>query len=226
MANPGRRKARSLFVFWLSQGQTQKLAAHQFATHALAWSPDGSRIAYVVENATFLFNMPGIGNIAPSAIWVVAASGGKPVQLTDRTHLNISPAWMPDSRRLLFVSNRGGRRDIYQLRLRDSGEPTGPALQLTNGLNVMNIGVSHDGSKLVYSVFNHEANIWSISIPTHPPVSASTATQVTTGNQAIEGLSVSRDGHWLAFDSDRNGIRSSSALCRPQAYRRRCQQRP
>jgi dipeptidyl aminopeptidase/acylaminoacyl peptidase len=42
-------------------------------------------------------------------------------------------------------------------------------------------------------------------IPARPPVSASAATPVTTGDQAIEGIAVSRDGQWLAFDSNRSG---------------------
>jgi len=195
----------AIWVHTLAQGQAAKIAEHPFATHSLAWSPDGARIAYVVENTGFLFGMPSLGNIAPSAIWVVAADGGKAVQLTDRVHLNMSPTWMPDSKNLLFVSNRNGRRDVYQLALRDSGQPAGPPVQLTTGLNAMNVGISRDGSKLAYTVLNHEANIWSIPIPAHPPVNASAAIPVTTGNQAIEGIAISRDGQWLAFDSDRSG---------------------
>jgi Tol biopolymer transport system component len=195
----------AIWVHTLAQGQTVKIAEHPFPTHSLAWSADGARIAYVVENPSFLFAMPALGNIAPSAIWVVAGGGGKAVQLTDRVHLNMSPTWMPDSKNLLFVSNRNGRRDIYQLALRDSGQPAAPPVQLTTGLNAMNISISRDGSKLAYTVLNHEANIWSIPIPAHPPVSASAAIPVTTGNQAIEGIAVSRDGQWLAFDSDRSG---------------------
>ncbi len=112
---------------------------------------------------------------------------------------------MPDSKHLLFISNQSGRRDVYQLALRDSGQSSGPPAPLTTGLNALNISLSRDGSKLAYTVLNHEANIWSIPIPVRPPVSVSAATAVTTGNQTIEGIAVSRDGQWLAFDSNRNG---------------------
>jgi Tol biopolymer transport system component/predicted Ser/Thr protein kinase len=195
----------AVWVHTLAQGQAAKIAEHPFPTHSLAWSPDGARIAYVVENIDFLFGMPYLGNIAPSAVWVTGTAGGQAVQVTDRVHLNTSPTWMPDSKRLLFISNQSGRRDVYQLSLRDSGQPAGPPALLTTGLNALNISLSRDGSKLAYTVLNHEANIWSIPIPARPPVSASAATPVTTGSQAIEGIAVSRDGQWLAFDSNRSG---------------------
>jgi Tol biopolymer transport system component len=195
----------ALYVQTLDGGGLVKVAAHPFLTHSLAWSPDGRRIAYVVENLNFVFGAPDMGNIAPSSIWVIPASGGTPVQITDRVHLNMSPTWTPDGKRLLFISNRGGRRDIYQIALRDSGEPSGDAALVTAGLNALTIDLSKDGSRLAYSVYATEANIWSIPIPDHPPASLSSASQVTFGSQSVEGISVSPDGKWLAFDSSRSG---------------------
>jgi Tol biopolymer transport system component len=194
-----------VYVLPLDGAPAAKVAEHSVGTHSLAWSPDGARIAYVVENPGFVFGMSRIANIAPSAIWVVPAAGGRAVQVTDRVHLNMSPAWTRDSRRLLFISNRGGRRDLYEVALRPSGEPVGTPALLTTGLNAFTISLSHDGAKLAYTVLNHEANIWSIPIPARTPVSVQSATSVTTGNQAIEGIALSPDGHWLAFDSNRSG---------------------
>ena len=42
-------------------------------------------------------------------------------------------------------------------------------------------------------------------MPARGPVSASEARPVTSGSQAVEGVGLSPDGKWLAFDSDRNG---------------------
>src|SRR6185295_5632656 len=49
------------------------------------------------------------------------------------------------------------------------------------------------------------SSIWSIPVPVRGPVSIRAATRITTGNETIEGVDVSSDGRWLAFDSDRNG---------------------
>ena len=58
--------------------------------HSFAWSADGSALAYVVGNAEYL-SLHRLGNISPSAIWVVAV-GKAPVQVTDAASLNESPA--------------------------------------------------------------------------------------------------------------------------------------
>jgi TolB protein len=195
----------ALYILSVTTGQTAKVAEHPGGLHSLVWSPDGARIAYVVGGYIYLFGIPLFGHIAPSAVWVVSATGGQDVELTDQIHLNMSPTWMPDSKHLLYVSNQNGRRDVFQLALRDSGGPAGPPVPLTTGLNALNISLSRDGSRLAYTVLHHEANIWSIPIPARPPVSASAATPVTAGDQVIEGIAVSRDGQWVAFDSNRSG---------------------
>jgi TolB protein len=44
-----------------------------------------------------------------------------------------------------------------------------------------------------------------LPIPSAGPVSAAAAEPLTSGHQSIEGMAVSPDGQWLAFDSDRGG---------------------
>jgi Tol biopolymer transport system component len=125
--------------------------------------------------------------------------------VTDAASLNTSPVWTPDGRNLLFVSNRDGSRDIYRIGLGRSGRPSGPPTRLTAGLEPHTIDVSRDGRILAYSSFTEYANIWSLPIPVRDPVSAAPAQRVTQGHQSIEGMAISPDGRWLAFDSDRGG---------------------
>lgn len=176
--------------------------------HSFAWSPDGSRIAYVLGNAAFAYAPNAIGNIAPSAIWTVPASGGRPEPLTDAASLNTSPVWLPDSRGLLFVSNRDGSRDVYRAGVGRSGKPTGAPVRITTGLSVHTISLSRDGRELAYADFTEYANVASLPIPSDGPVSSAIAEPLTEGHQTIEGMAVSPDGHWLAFDSDRGGPQS------------------
>jgi Tol biopolymer transport system component len=172
--------------------------------HSLVWSPDASRIAFVTDNADFVYSTVGLGNIAPSTIWVAPASGGEAVQISDVVHLNTSPVWTPDGS-LLFVSNMQGGRDVYEQPVRSSGRPRGRPARLTTGLNVHTIGLSADGTKLVYSTFSRRANIWSAPIWPNRPTAFSEARAVTDENQLIEGAVVSHDGKWLVFDSNRGG---------------------
>src|SRR5204863_9807012 len=92
--------------------------------HSLAWSPDGSRLAFALGNAAFVYAPNALGNIAPSSIWIVSPSGGPEQPVTDASSLNTSPVWTPDGKGLLFVSNRDGSRDSYQVHLDRSVRPS------------------------------------------------------------------------------------------------------
>jgi TolB protein len=136
---------------------------------------------------------------------LIPAAGGAVATVTDSTHTNQSPAWSPDSRLLFFVSNRHGARDIYAAGVSSSGRVDDTPMRLTTGLNAQSIGLSADGKRLAYSVYTAQANIWSLPVPSAPPVSATGATQITSGSQVIEGLRVSPDLKWLLYDSNLHG---------------------
>jgi Tol biopolymer transport system component len=179
--------------------------------HSLAWSPDGRWIALVAGNWEFTFGIRpwgttvNLGNIAPSEIWLVPAAGGAPVRVTEGRALNTSPVWLPDGRGLLFVSNRDGDRDVYHVRIGDDGRVASAPSRVTAGLGAHSVALSRDGTRLVYSVFRSAANLWALPLGDGQPVDETGARPVTRGSQMIEGVSVSRDGRWLAFDTDRNG---------------------
>jgi Tol biopolymer transport system component len=162
-------------------------------------------IAYVHGAVVFSFGEEMLGNIETSSLRVLMTKSGRGRQITTGDWLNTCPVWLPQGRTLLFVSNRGGSPDIYSIRLTPDGEPEGEAQRLTSGLNAHGISVSTDGRLLAYSVFSPSNTIWSIDIPAKGVASVAQARQVTFANEMIEKLTVSPDGKWLAYDSDRNG---------------------
>jgi serine/threonine-protein kinase len=173
--------------------------------HSLTWSPDGTRLAGVAGNPVFVFGGAYFGNEVASSIWVIPLDGSPAIPVIDDRHLNVSPQWAPDGRHLFWVSDRGGSRDVYRIRLNAAGAPAGQPERLTTGADPHTIGLSADGRQLAYARFRTLSNIWSIPVPSSGPVSIAAARPVTTGDQSIEAVDVTRDGRWLVFNSDRNG---------------------
>jgi serine/threonine-protein kinase len=178
--------------------------------HSCAWSPDGRRLACVSGNRSFV-TTEDFGNLAASSVWLVPADGGSSVRVTDDDALNMSPAWLRGGATLLYISDREGGRDLYQLHLTRAGRPKGEAARLTTGLNAVGVSVAADGRRLAYVTFTQTSNVWSLPVPASGVTGVSGAEPVTTGAQLIESFDVSPDGRWLAFDSDRGGT--------PQLYR-------
>jgi serine/threonine protein kinase len=203
----------AIHIFHLETGKSEKIINAKEA-HCLSWSPIGSQIAFVSGNLPFLFSSmdiseaagwPIIGNKAPSSIHILSLSEGNAVQLISDDYLNVSPVWTPDGKHLLFISNRGGSRDIYKVLFTSSGTASAPPSRLTTGLNAHTVSISQDGQKLAYSVFNYTSNLWSIQIPEELPLSVSNSKPITKGNQIVESAQVSPDGLWLVYDSDLTG---------------------
>jgi Tol biopolymer transport system component len=167
----------------------------------------GSQDLIACTAGNWAYLKPGMvfGNLASSWISVIDPATGRVTGVTDSIASNVAPCWMPDGRTLLYVSNRLGPPDIYAIRLTPQGKATGLPLRLTVGLDVNSFSLSADGSRLAYSVMHTTSNIWAQPWHNGVPSAADRPTEVTFGEQTIEGFSLSRDGHWLYYDSDASG---------------------
>ena len=86
----------AIFVAPSAGGGEPRKVTDAFQPFLLSWSPDGSQIAFNSGNLSYLGLDYELLNVAPSSIWVVAASGGEPVRVTDGAHLDFGPVWSPD----------------------------------------------------------------------------------------------------------------------------------
>jgi Tol biopolymer transport system component/DNA-binding winged helix-turn-helix (wHTH) protein len=81
-------------VLWRSRmdgSQRLQLTSLPMQANLPRWSPDGKRIAFSAV-------IPG----EPDSIYVVAADGGRPVQVTAGNHYETDPNWSPDQSSLVF----------------------------------------------------------------------------------------------------------------------------
>jgi eukaryotic-like serine/threonine-protein kinase len=191
-------------VFLHDAGGQSRGLARVYEAHGCVWSPDAEYLACASGNAIALTPGTLFGNASPSQVVSVRVKDGRVVPLTDSLFANLSPVWSPDGHWVYYVSNRYGPRDIFAQAMA-GGAARGPAIRLTTGLNAHTISLSADGRRIAYGNLEVESGAWSIPIPTHPPVPSSSATQLTHGQQFVETTLLSRDGHWLYYDSDLSG---------------------
>jgi len=199
----------SLYVYTVADRSLRLISVHPNpagsprpgpeALHSLAWSPDGRWIAYVHGN----FGWPDELNTSNSSIWIVAAAAGKPVAVTTEDRLNVSPVWL-DARYLLFVSNRNGAREVYVVEVGPVG-PRGEPEKVAGGADTHSLSLSADGTRLAVAKLAIRQNVREYPIRASAPLSIRDGHPVTSGAQVVETHDVSRDGHWLVYDSNLRG---------------------
>src|SRR4051812_36911485 len=72
-------------------------------------SPDGKTVAFTVQTVDMA------NNTKPSAIYVVPVNGGAPQRLTVEGNANARPRWTPDSKRILFTSDRKDGSQVWSM---------------------------------------------------------------------------------------------------------------
>ncbi len=105
----------------------------------LAFSPDGTRLAFVVTE-------PPEGTDRERHIWMLEVGEGEVHQFTHSDKSESSPRWSPDGTRLAFTSSRDGTNRLYLIRT-DGGE----AWPVTLGSwSVGSFAWSPDGNRIAF----------------------------------------------------------------------------
>ena len=103
-------------------------------------SRDGKWIAYSVSTPDMDANR-GVSNI-----WIVSATGGEPMQVTQSGRDN-SPVWSPDGKTLAFLSSRDGASQVYLLSM--AGGEAKKLTRLSTGADLFHW--SPDGQSIAFT---------------------------------------------------------------------------
>lgn len=152
-----------------------------------AWSPDGSRLAYVSFET---------GN---SAIYVQDIIQGTRAKVSAKSGINSAPAWSPDGRRLALTLSAGGSPDIYILDLAAKN-----LQRLTSGPSIdTEPSWMPDGKTLLFtSDRSGGAQIYQVS------VNGGKAQRLTFDGKYNAAADVSFDGRYMTLvNNSGNGFR-------------------
>ena len=148
-----------------------------------SWSVDGRRIAFVRYAA------------AGGATLMTMDPGGRELteEYADEKALN-APAWTPDSRSLVFDSDRGGSNDLWVLKLGSES----PQPLTSGGGDEEDAAVSRSGNVL-YNTTSHQTDLYLRDLGTGEE------RRLTSHTQDNFGAQFSPDGKRIAYMSSRTG---------------------
>jgi Tol biopolymer transport system component len=109
----------------------------------VAPAPDGRRVAYCVREPLLTDERSEL----ISHLYLAAADGGQPIQLTFGEHHDFGACWSPDGTYLAFLSKRSGKVNLYEMRV-GGGEAW--ALTKYEDTNVASLRWAPDGKSIAF----------------------------------------------------------------------------
>jgi serine/threonine-protein kinase len=174
-------------LVWVDrQGREAPIAAPPRAYQSPRLSPDGGRIAMHLDRPE-------------PDLWLWDLTRSTLTRLTSEPGVDASALWTPDGRRLVFRSDRAGASNLYV----QEADGTGSATRMTEGdLEQSPNAITADGTRVVFDELQagRQRNLRLLTLTPTPRVEPLLETRFDE-----RGGSVSPDGRWLAYQSNRSG---------------------
>lgn len=183
------RQGGGLFVMGRTGEFVRRVSAAGFSP---SWSPDGKSLVYTTVYVANPYGRLGVGEL-----WVVAVGGGEPRRIFAGDA--VQPAWSPHGNRIAFwalPANGSGQRDIFTI---SAAGGTPVAVTNDDALDA-SPAWSADG-RFLYFVSDRGGtlNLWRVPIDEDGGAVRGAPEPVTTPTPFDYELTVSGDGHRLAF---------------------------
>jgi len=162
------------------KANTERTVTYNRDATEFAMSPDEKFVIIVVHGELFLTNV----------------GTGKTTRLTDSPADDTSPAWSPDGKKVVFLSDRSGRVDLYSLEADDPEHPefvqalqfkTTPLTQTPDP--EVGISFSPDGKRIA---FIRTGRLWTMNADGTDP-------KLIIDTPSITSYDWAPDGKWIAF---------------------------
>ncbi|PKK82734.1 MAG: peptidase [candidate division Zixibacteria bacterium HGW-Zixibacteria-1] len=163
-----------LFVADIKSGDTRQYTFGEISDHSPVWSPDGSQIAFISSRNK------------KSGIYVIPTTGGAERKLLEKDGSFSGLNWTPDGKELVFAFRYNDSHEIT-----DEKEKKEPPLFR----HITRLFYRLDGLGFLPKDRNH---IWKVD------VASGSSKQLTTGKHDEISPTVSPDGKWIAFISNRS----------------------
>jgi serine/threonine-protein kinase len=164
------------------QGRETPINAPPRAYGGLELAPDGTRIAFRIADQE-------------TDIWIWELARQTLRRFTFDPAFDGWPTWTPDSRHIIFSSERGGNRSVFW----QAADGTGVAERLTERPNQNVNAVTPDGSRVVLSDTGTN-DLMLLTLGAERKVQPLLRTPFLERNAEI-----SPDGRWLAYESNDSG---------------------
>jgi Tol biopolymer transport system component len=155
-----------------------------------AFSPDGRSLAFIRAPSS------GVRDL-----FVINLRSLREERMTSDQRSILSEAWTPDGKWLLFSSNRAGSHSLWMISASGGAPERLPGI----GENTSEPSFSADGTRLVYSQFFSDTNIWRFAVNGSKPVSQAPK-RLIASTQYDSSPQYSPDGTRVAFRSGRSGF--------------------
>ncbi len=152
------------------------------------FSPDGRYVAFV-QGAGFL----------AQELYVTRRATADSVQLTSDKALIWGLAWMPDSKSIVFSSNRAGLQSLWRIPVAGGV----PAPVGGGGDYAFAPTIAREGARLAFVLGHVNTNIWRSGGPAAGK--SGSPTKITASTREENDVSFSPDGRKIVFGSTRSG---------------------
>ncbi len=187
-----------IYVYSLDQGAPRRIREDFPIAREPVWLPDGERLVFA-----------GRDSAGSQGWWITGLDASPPVRVTaldalSETHLSEAPH--PRGRlgdHILFSGSVAGASKLWTLGFDRHGMPAGVS-PLTTGAGFEEHPSAARNGSVAFSLLERNVDIWELPLDASGRAAGSPR-RITSHSSLDTGPSVTPDGRWMAFESNRSG---------------------